>query len=157
MSVVDGLSRLAQLHDQGHLGDAEYDEAKARLLRSPSDAVRRQPDGAYLLYRLVASWMRRLAAAMAVVALLFGAVASWSGVRYLQLNGQAAAIKDASIARGLGFRIPDPRPSIDRAVLEAKATAYGAFTAGTGLIALGTLTGALLIRPRREGSARQSS
>jgi hypothetical protein len=65
------------------------------------------------------------------------------------VNGQAQAIKDTAIAKGFGVRIPDPRPTIDRAVLEAKATAYGALAAGTGITALGTLVGALFVRPPR--------
>ncbi|MGB8960519.1 MAG: SHOCT domain-containing protein [Pseudonocardiaceae bacterium] len=154
MSVVDGLSRLAELRERGQVTAAEYDEAKQQLLGASRQAegATHAPasDGAHLLYRLVASWMRRLAVAMAVIALLFGVVAGWSGVRYLQVSGQAAATKNATIVRGFGVRIPDPRPSIDRAVLEAKATAYGGFAAVTGLIAVGTLIGALLVRPPPE-------
>jgi hypothetical protein len=88
-----------------------------------------------------------VAAAMAIVALLFGVVAGWSGLRYLDVNAQGEAIKDAAIAQGFGVRIPDPRPTIERGVLEAKATAYGALTAVTGVIALGALVGAFFVRP----------
>ncbi|MGH3550150.1 MAG: hypothetical protein ACRDQU_18960 [Pseudonocardiaceae bacterium] len=73
----------------------------------------------------------------------------WSGLRYLDVHGQAQAIKDTAIAKGFGIRIPDPRPAIDRAVLEAKATAYGGLAAVTGVTALGALVGALCIRPPR--------
>ncbi len=56
---------------------------------------------------------------------------------------------DTAIAKGFGIRILDPRPAIDRAVLEAKATAYGGLAAVTGVTALGALVGALCIRPPR--------
>jgi hypothetical protein len=149
MSVVDDLSRLAELRDRGDVSAAEYDQAKQQVLGAPQPATG-TPDGGYLLYRLAASWMRRLAVAMALVALLFGSVAGWSGVRYLDVHAKAAATKDTTIVRGFGIKVPDPRPSIDRAVLEAKATAYGGFAAVTGLIAVGTLVGALVVRPPRQ-------
>lgn len=80
MSVVDELHRLAELYQRGHISPAEYGEAKKQLLaagqRQDSDAT---PDGALLLYRLMSSWLKRAAAAMVVVALLFGVVAGWSG------------------------------------------------------------------------------
>lgn len=153
MSMVDELDRLAELREREHLSLAEYDEAKQQVFRAssrpmaPAPGSAPAPDGAYLLYRLVASWLKRVAAAMAVVALLFGLVAGWSGLRYLDLHGQAQAVKDTAIAKGFGIRIPDPRPTIDRAVLEAKATAYGGLAAGTGITALGSLVGALFVRP----------
>lgn len=115
------------------------------------------PDGAYLLYRLIASWLRRVAAGMAVVALLFGLVAGWSGLRYLEVNAQGEAIKDTAIAQGLGVRIPDPRPTIDRAVLETKATVYGGLAAVTGVVSLGFLVGALVVRPPRASVTHASS
>lgn len=155
MSMVDELDRLAELREREHLSLAEYDEAKQQVLLAsrrpvgPAHDGAPAPDGAYLLYRLIASWLKRVAAAMAVVALLFGLVAGWSGLRYVEVNGQAQAIKDTAIAKGFGVRIPDPRPTIDRAVLEAKATAYGALAAGTGITALGTLVGSLFVRPPR--------
>ena len=86
---------------------------------------------------------------MAVVGVLFGLVAAWSAVHYFDLSGQAAALRDASLARGFGVRIPDPRPSIERSILEAKATAYAVLAAVTGLITCGALIGALLVRPPR--------
>jgi hypothetical protein len=148
MSVVDELHRLAELYQRGHISPAEYGEAKKQLLaagqRQDSDAT---PDGALLLYRLMSSWLKRAAAAMVVVALLFGVVAGWSGLRYLDMRTQADAIKNTAIAQGFGVRIPDPRPTIERAVLEAKATAYGGLAAVTGVIALSTLLGALFVRP----------
>jgi Short C-terminal domain len=156
MSVVDELDQLTKLRAQGHISSAEYDEAKQQLLRAPRrDAYEAHggesaPDGAYLLYRLITSWLRRVAAAMAVVALLFALVAGWSGLRYLDLNTQAEAIENAAIAQGFGVRIPDPRPTIERAALEAKATAYAGLAAVTGVIALGTVVGALFVRPPRE-------
>jgi hypothetical protein len=155
MSMVDELDRLAELREREHLSLAEYAEAKQHVLLAsrrpvgPAHDDAPAPDGAYLLYRLIASWLKRMAAAMAVVALLFGLVAGWSGLRYVEVNGQAQAIKDTAIAKGFGVRIPDPRPTIDRAVMEAKATAYGALAAGTGITALGTLVGALFVRPPR--------
>jgi putative oligomerization/nucleic acid binding protein len=153
VSVVDELDRLAELRERGRISPAEYDQAKQQLLGASRPAVDAAhgsgltPDSAYLLYRLITSWLKRVAAAMAVVALLFGIVAGWSGLRYLDMHTQAEAIKEAAIAQGLGVRIPDPRPTIERGVLETKATAYGALTAVTGVIALSTLAGALLIRP----------
>ncbi|MDQ4102641.1 MAG: SHOCT domain-containing protein, partial [Actinomycetota bacterium] len=70
MSVVDELDRLAKLREQGHISPAEYDEAKQQLLRAPRRHAyeangESAPDGAYLLYRLITSWLRRVAAAMA--------------------------------------------------------------------------------------------
>lgn len=159
MSVVDDLSRLAKLRERRDVSAAEYDQAKQRVLGAPPSGATHgpAPDGGYLLYSLVASWMRRLAVAMALVALLFGLVAGWSGVRYLDVHAKAAATKDTTIVRGFGIRVPDPRPSIDRAVLEAKATAYGGFAAVTGLIAVGSLVGALVVRPPRQpGQDRRS-
>lgn len=156
MSVVGELDQLTKLRAQGHISSAEYDEAKQQLLQAPRrDAYEDHggesaPDGAYLLYRLITSWLRRVAAAMAVVALLFALVAGWSGLRYLDLNAQAEAIENAAIAQGFGVRIPDPRPTIERTVLEAKATAYAGLAAVTGVIALGTVVGALFVRPPRE-------
>jgi hypothetical protein len=32
MSVADEIAKLAQLHDQGHLSDAEFAAQKSRLL-----------------------------------------------------------------------------------------------------------------------------
>ena len=164
MSGGDELDRLAKLRAQGHISPAEYDEGKQQLLRAPRDAYAARgdasaPDGAYLLYRLVTSWLRRVAAGMAVVALLFALVAGWSGLRYLDLNAQAEAIDNAAIAQGFGVRIPDPRPTIERASLEAKATAYAGLAAATGVIALSTVVGALLVRPPREaeGTAKRVS
>ncbi|MDQ2789807.1 MAG: SHOCT domain-containing protein [Actinomycetota bacterium] len=153
LSVVGELARLAKLRDQGDVSPDEYDEAKRQVLSASRRAVGHNgaaaPDGGYLLYRLVASWLRRAAAALAVVALLFGLVAGWSGMRYLDVNAQGQAIQDKSIAQGFGLRIPDPRPTIDRAVLEGKAAAYGGIAAVTGVIALSSLVGALFIRPPR--------
>jgi hypothetical protein len=162
MSVVDELDRLTKLRAQGYISPAEYDEAKQQLLRSPPrDAYKAYggesaPDGAYLLYRLITAWLKRVAAAMAVVALLFALVAGWSGLRYLDLNAQAEAIENAAIAQGFGVRIPDPRPTIERAALEAKATAYAGLAAVTGVIALGTVVGALFVRPPRETERTRS-
>ena len=150
MSMADELERLAELHQQGHISPEEYREAKQRVLQTgplPTEAA--QPDGSYLLYQLVATWLTRAAAGMAVVGVLFGLVAAWSAVHYFDLSGQAAALRDASLARGFGVRIPDPRPSIERSILEAKATAYAVLAAVTGLITCGALIGALLVRPPR--------
>src|SRR5690242_8862367 len=101
MSVVDELHRLAELYERGQISPVEYQEAKKRLLaagqRQDSGAT---PDGALLLYRLISSWLKRAAAAMAVVALLFGLVAGWSGLRYLDLHTQADAIHNSAIAQG---------------------------------------------------------
>jgi hypothetical protein len=72
---------------------------------------------------------------MVVVALLFGVVAGRSGLRYRDMHTQADAIENTAIAQGFGVRIPDPRPTIERAVLEAKATAYGALAAVMGVMA----------------------
>ncbi|HEY3896253.1 MAG TPA: hypothetical protein VGL88_12885 [Pseudonocardiaceae bacterium] len=152
MSVVDDLNRLAELREHGHLTAAEFDEVKQRLIErspAPEAVLPSEPDGSLLLYRLVSSWLKRAAAAMAVVAVLFGAVAGWSTLHYVNLHGQALATQDETIARPLGVRIPDPRPTIERAALEAQATAYGGLAITTGLIALGALAGALLIRPPR--------
>lgn len=163
MSVVDELDRLAELRERGRISPAEYDQAKQQLLgaaRPPVSATHGggpAPDGSYLLYRLITSWLRRVAAAMAVVALLFGVVAGWSGLRYLDVNAQAVAIKDEAIAQGFGVRIPDPRPTIERGVLEAKATAYGALTAVTGVIALAALVGALSVRPPTSHTAAKDA
>ena len=162
LSGVDELDRRAELRERGRISPAEYDQAKQQLLGASRPAVgaahgNPTPDGAYLLYRLITSWLKRVAAAMAVVALLFGVVAGWSGLRYLDMHVQAQAIKDAAIAQGFGVRIPDPRPTIERGVLEAKATAYGALTAVTGVIALSTLAGALLIRPPTSHTAAQNA
>ena len=148
MTVVDELHRLAELRERGHISPAEYYEAKRQLLA----AGQRQDggttsDGAFPLYRLISSWLKRVAAAMVVVALLFGVVAGWSGLRYLDIHTQAGAIHNTAIAQGFGVRIPDPRPTIERAVLEAKATAYGGLTAVTGVMALSTLLGAVFLRP----------
>lgn len=163
MSVVDELNRLAELRERARISPAEYDQAKQQLLGVSQPAVSAAhggspaPDGAYLLYRLMTSWLRRVAAAMAIIALLFGVVAGWSGLRYLDLNAQGAAIKDAAIAQGFGVRIPDPRPTIERGVVEAKATAYGALTAMTGVIALSSLAGALLVRPPASHAAAKDA
>jgi hypothetical protein len=151
--MVNELHQLAELHEQGHMSPTEYEQVKQQLLaasRQAGDAARRgnpAPDGALLLYRLASSWLRRTAAAMAIVALLFGLVAGWSGLRYLDMNAQMHEIKDVPIAQGFGVKIPDPRPTIERAILEAKATAYGGLAAVTGIMALSTLVGALLARP----------
>ena len=148
MRVVDELHRLVELYERGQISPVEYQEAKRQLLaagqRQDSGAT---PDGALLLYRLISSWLKRAAAAMVVVALLFGLVAGWSGLRYLAIHAQADATKNTAIAQGFGVRIPDPRPTIERAVLEAKATAYGGLAAVTGVMALSTLLGAVFLRP----------
>ena len=164
MSVVDELDRLVDLRERGDLSPAEYNEVKQQLIGASRQAVgaahdgmTAAPDGAYLLYRLIASWLRRAAVAMAVVALLFGLFAGWSGLRYLDLSTHAEAIKDAAIARGFGLKIPDPRPTIERAGLEARAAAYAGLAAVTGLIALGSLVGALLLRPPRQSRGAQGA
>ncbi len=163
MSVVNELDRLAELHERGRISPAEYDQAKQQLLGASRPPVSAShggapaPDGAYLLYRLISSWLRRVAAAMAVVALLFGVVAGWSGLRYLDVTAQGETIKDAAIAQGFGVRIPDPRPTIERGVLEAKATAYGALAAMTGVVALGALAGALFVRPPASHTAPKNA
>ena len=163
MSVVDELDRLVDLRERGDLSPAEYNEAKQQLIGASRQAMgavhgmTAAPDGAYLLYRLIASWLRRAAVAMAVVALLFGLFAGWSGLRYLDLSTHAEAIKDAAIARGFGLKIPDPRPTIERAGLEARAAAYAGLAAVTGLIALGSLVGALLLRPPRQPREAQGA
>lgn len=114
MGVVDDLDRLVELRERGDLSLAEYNESKQQLISASGQAVGAAhgvpaaPDGAYLLYRLIASWLRRAAVAMAVVALLFGLFAGWSGLRYFDLSTHAEAIKDAAIARGFGLKIPDP-------------------------------------------------
>jgi hypothetical protein len=158
MNVVDELDRLAELRERAHLSPAEYNEAKQRLLEAARPAVgaTHTPDGAYLLYRLISSWLRRAAAAMAVIALLFAVVAGWSASHYLDVNAQAKAVKDRSIVQGFGVKVPDPRPTIERTTLEAEATAYGGLAAITGVIALSTLAGALIVRPptpREQGHA----
>ena len=73
------------------------------------------------------------------------------------MHAKAAATKDTTIVRGFGIRVPDPRPSIDRAVLQAQATAYGGFAAVTGLIAVGALAGALVVRPPRQSQQDRRS
>jgi len=146
--VVDKLHRLAELYERGQISSAEYQEAKKQLLAAGArQDIGATPDGALLLYRLISSWLRRAAAAMMVVALLFGMVAGWSGLRYLDMHSQAHAIHNTAIAQGFGVRIPDPRPTIERAVLEAKATAYWGLAAVTGVMGLSTLLGALFLRP----------
>ncbi|HWR47624.1 MAG TPA: SHOCT domain-containing protein [Pseudonocardiaceae bacterium] len=153
MNVVDELDRLVELRERGHLSCAEYDEVKQHLLQTSRRAVAAPdggapaPDGAYLLYRLIASWLRRASATMAVVALLFALVAGWAGLHYRAVSAQTGAIKDVTIAHGFGLRILDPLPTIERTTLEAKATVYGGVTAVTGAIALSTLVAALLLRP----------
>jgi hypothetical protein len=161
LDVVDELDRLVELRERGHLSCSEYDEFKQRLLWTSRRAVAARqggapaPDGASLLYRLVRSWLRRAAAAMAIVALLFGLVAGWAGLRYSAVNAQAKTVKDVTIAHGFGVRILDPGPTIERATLEAKAAVYGGVAAVTGVIALSTLVGAALVHPpaTRAGAA----
>ncbi len=48
MSVVDDLSRLAELRDRGDVSAAEYDQAKQQVLGAPRPATG-APDGGYLL------------------------------------------------------------------------------------------------------------
>ncbi len=151
-SVVDELDRLVELRERDRISPAESDQAKQLPGASPPAVSAHHsgaptPDGTYLLYHLITSWLRRVAAAMAVIALLFEMVAGWSGAAYLDANAHNKAIKDTAVAEGFGVRIPDPRPTIERGILDTKATAYGALTAITGVIALGALAGALFIRP----------
>lgn len=151
--MIDELHQLVELREQGHLSPTEYEQAKQQLLaasQQSSDTATRgtpAPDGALLLYHLIASWLKRTAAAMAVVALLFATVAGWSGFRYHDIKEQMHTIKNTPIAQGFGVKIPEPRPTIERAVLETKATAYGGLAAISGIVALSSLAGALLVRP----------
>lgn len=115
MSVVHELDRLAGLRERGHLSHAEHDEVKQQVLRAsrrPMGSVHDRaptPDGAYLLYRLVATWLKRVAAAMAVVALLFGLVRAALPRRARSSPG------DQGHGDSQGIRDQDPRsPASDR-------------------------------------------
>jgi hypothetical protein len=99
-----------------------------------------------LLYRLISSWLRRAAAAMAVIALLFGVVAGWSGLRYLDVKAQAKAIKEASIVQGFGIRVPIP-PDNRRHDPGSQGSRLRRTHRLTEVIALSTLAGALIARP----------
>ena len=150
MTLTDDLVVLTELRDRGDLSPQEFERAKQRLLGPPplpAPPVSQGPDGALLLYRVVTTWQRRAAWVLAVVALSFGAVCAWSTLRTLDLRAQADAVEDVTLAQGFGIRIPDPRPTIERAELRVRSTAHGGLAAVTGLVAATALSGALLIRP----------
>lgn len=135
------LVRLSELHERGDLSGEQFEQAKGQLLGTYA------PDGALLLYNLVATGLRRAVWVLAVVALLFGCVAIWSASRYASLEARADSIEEAALVEGFRVSIPDPRPTIERAQIRVRAAVFGGLAAVTGLIALGALSTALLIQP----------
>jgi len=150
MSLPDELARLAELRDRGDLSPEEFASAKARLLAAPPTTAAPGTDGAMLLYRAVTTGQQRAAWLLAIVAVLFGAIAFWSAVRAVDLQEQASSVRDAALVERLGIRIPDPRPAIERAEFQVRATAFGGLTLVAGLFAVAAVAGALLVRPPRK-------
>jgi hypothetical protein len=104
-------------------------------------------DGAFLLYDLMTTLLRRAAWVLTAVALVFGLVGIWAGTRYAVLETRADSIEDAALIEGFRISIPDPRPTIQRAQFEVRAMAFGGLAVVTGLISLGAGATALLLRP----------
>ncbi|MGH3112683.1 MAG: SHOCT domain-containing protein [Gaiellaceae bacterium] len=117
--MAEELVRLVELRDRGDLSPEEFGRAKARLLVEPAPATS-SPDGAMVLYHTVTAGQRRAAALLAMVAVLFGAVALWSVSRYAALREQVDAVEDAALVDRFGVRIPDPRPAIEQAELHVR-------------------------------------
>ena len=145
MQLTNEIARLSALHERGDLSGEQFERAKERVLAEPAPS--QAPDGAFLLYHLMATALRRAALVLTAIALLFGCVAIWSGSRYADIRAQADSIQDEALVERFGLSIPDPRPTIERAQLEVRATAFGGLAAITGLFAVGALATALLIRP----------
>lgn len=152
MTLSDEIARLAELRDRGHLSPEEFASAKARLLTSPKPATSGS-DGAMLLYHVATTGQRRAAWLLAFIAVLFGVVALWSLSRYAELQQQINTVQDSALVERFGVRIPDPRPAIERAELRVRATAFGGLAVVTGLVTVGAVIGALLIRPPKEPGA----
>jgi hypothetical protein len=90
---------------------------------------------------------------LTVIAVLFGLVTIWSADHYADLREQGDAVKNSALVDRFGVRIPDPRPAIERAELRMRATAFGGLAVVTGLVAAGSVVGALLVRPPNEPRA----
>jgi uncharacterized protein YciI len=114
--VVDELHQLAELHERGHISIAEYHEAKKQLLAAgPRRDRDSTPDGALLLYQLISAWLKRAAAAMVVVALMLGVVASWSGCATWTSTPRLRRSQTQQLPRGSALGSPIPaRRSIAR-------------------------------------------
>jgi Short C-terminal domain len=156
MSVADELTRLVELRDRGDLTPEEFVSAKTRLLSAPVAATSGD-DGAMLLYQAVTVGQRRAVWLLVVVAALFGAMALWSVGRYADLRGQIDAVKDSALVDRFGVRIPDPRPTIERAELRLRATAFGGLAVVSGLVTVGATVSALLVRPPKDLRAPKAS
>ncbi|MGH8933755.1 MAG: hypothetical protein ACRDZO_24750 [Egibacteraceae bacterium] len=162
MQLTNEIARLSALHERGDLSGEEFERAKERVLAESAPpasfgAASHAPDGALLLYNLMATALRRAAVVLTAIALLFGCVAIWSGSRYADLRAQAESIEEEALVERFGISIPDPRPTIERAQLEVRATAFGGLAAVTGLFAVGALATALLVRPPKAAHHRAPS
>jgi hypothetical protein len=119
-------------------------ESHEPLTRAEAQALLRY---AQVTYGAVTEQRRRLSIAFLAIAVLFGAVALLSGVRWGTTAAQIDQVQDTALVDTLGVRVPDPRPAFERAELRMRAFGWAVVTAGTGLLALIAAGMFALVRP----------
>lgn len=100
-------------------------------------------------YRTVTEQRRRVAAFFTAVAVLFAVLGLAAGYQWLQTRQQAADVEDRPLIEALGVRIPDPRPSMERAALRVRGAVYGTAAVGALVVALLALGLRLLVAPSK--------
>jgi hypothetical protein len=88
MGLSDELERVAELHRQGVLSDAEFDAVTERLVAASGADAQRDADPAPPAGGWVWAWARRMAALACVVAALAAVIALALGVRWLVRGGR---------------------------------------------------------------------
>ena len=98
-------------------------------------------------HRTVTGFRRRIAAVGVVVAVTFGAISGWALLQWGSTRTQIAAVPDDPLIEGLGIRIPDPRPAVQRGELRVRSLLWAVVALGSGVVALLGLGLFLLVRP----------
>ena len=98
-------------------------------------------------YRAVTDLRRRTAWVALVLALACLLAAAWSGLRWREANAAAAAVQDRALVEAFGVSLPDPRPSLERTELRARAFLHASVAVGAAGLALINLAVWALLRP----------
>jgi hypothetical protein len=99
------------------------------LTRTEAEALLRYAEATY---RATTAWRRRLAAAAAVFAVLFGLLFLVSAAQWWITSASIDDVVDAPLVEALGVEVPDPRPALERAQLRIRALLWGLAACGTG-------------------------
>lgn len=98
-------------------------------------------------YQAVTDLRRRTAWVALVLAVACLLAAAWSGLRWREANAAAAAVQDRALVEAFGVSLPDPRPSLERTELRARAFLHGSVAVGAAGLGLISLAVSALLRP----------